>query len=75
LDIPLSDAVVDFLLRLDEVVLEHGGRVYLAKDSRLSAETFREMYPRLDEFLALKRRIDPENHFTSDMAKRLEITP
>ena len=75
LDIPLSNTVVDFLLKLDEVVLEHRGRIYLAKDSRLSAEAFRKMYPRLDEFLSLKRRIDPENHFTSDMAARLEITP
>ena len=32
------------------VVAEAGGRVYLAKDSRLSARTFAAMYPRADEF-------------------------
>ena len=67
--------LVDFLVKLDEVVLEHEGRVYLAKDARLPAETFRAMYPRLDEFLNVKRKVDPENRFTSDMARRLEITP
>ena len=37
-----------------------GGRVYLAKDSRLSAATFRRMYPRLEDFLAVRRRVDPD---------------
>ncbi len=73
LDIPLSNSVVDLLKKLDEIVLQHKGRVYLAKDSRLPAETFRKMYPRLDEFIALKRQADPEVRFTSDLARRLEI--
>lgn len=75
LDMPLSNDLVEFLKKLDEIVLEHNGRVYLAKDSRLPAGTFKKMYPRLDEFLEVKRKIDPENRFTSDMAKRLEIAP
>ena len=75
LDIPLTNDLVDFLKKLDEIVLAHKGRVYLAKDSRLPASTFRAMYPRLDEFLAVKRSVDPENRFTSDMARRLEIAP
>ncbi len=75
LDIPLTNDLVDFLKKLDEIVLAHGGRVYLAKDSRLPAPAFRAMYPRLDEFLAVKREVDPENRFCSDMAKRLEIVP
>jgi FAD/FMN-containing dehydrogenase len=75
LDIPLTNDLTDFLMKLDEVVLQHKGRVYLAKDSRVPAETFRKMYPRLDEFLAVKRSVDPHNRFTSDMAKRLEIAP
>jgi decaprenylphospho-beta-D-ribofuranose 2-oxidase len=56
-------------------VLAHGGRVYLAKDSRLPAGTFRAMYPRLEEFLSVKREVDPSNRFTSDLARRLEIAP
>lgn len=75
LDIPLTNDLTDFLKKLDDIVLEHGGRVYLAKDSRMSAETFRKMYPRLEEFLEVKRSIDPNNRFTSDLARRLEIVP
>ena len=39
---------LDLLDRLDATVAELGGRVYLAKDARLSAESLRSMYPRLD---------------------------
>jgi FAD/FMN-containing dehydrogenase len=74
LDLPVSDpGLFPFLDRLDEIVLEHGGRVYLAKDARLQPETFREMYPRLSEWLAVKRRVDPDNRFDSDLARRLKI--
>jgi len=74
LDLPVNDSGLFALLdRLDEIVIEHGGRVYLAKDARLKPETFRRMYPRLDEWLAVKRRVDPDNHFESDLARRLEI--
>lgn len=33
------------LNELDEIVVRHRGRVYLTKDARLPAETFRQMYP------------------------------
>lgn len=59
--------------RLDEVVIEHGGRVYLAKDARLRPEAFRAMYPELPRWLGVKRRVDPENRFSSDLSRRLEI--
>ncbi|MDH4216771.1 MAG: FAD-binding oxidoreductase, partial [Gallionella sp.] len=50
LDLPLRDEGLFALLnKLDEIVLRHGGRVYLAKDARLSAESFRAMYPRYGE--------------------------
>ena len=74
LDLPVSDAeLFPFLDRLDGIVLKHGGRVYLAKDARLRPETFRAMYPRLDEWSAVKSQVDPENKFDSDLARRLEI--
>jgi FAD/FMN-containing dehydrogenase len=74
LDLPVSDPdLFPFLDSLDAIVLKHGGRVYLAKDARLKAETFRQMYQRLDEWLAVKRRVDPENRFSSDLARRLGL--
>ena len=74
LDLPVSDPeLFPFLDRLDEIVLKHAGRVYLAKDARLKPAAFRAMYPRLDEWLEIKRKIDPQSCFDSNLARRLEI--
>ncbi len=73
LDIPVVAGLAELLDGLDELVVGAGGRVYLAKDSRLSAAAFRKMYPRLEEFLAVRREVDPDGIFNSDLARRLEI--
>jgi decaprenylphospho-beta-D-ribofuranose 2-oxidase len=57
------------------MVLDAGGRIYLGKDAFLDAETFRAMYPRLEEWLAIKRKYDPDNLFTSDLGRRLGLVP
>jgi decaprenylphospho-beta-D-ribofuranose 2-oxidase len=58
---------------LDEQVLEAGGRVYLAKDSRVSAKLFAGMYPRLEEFRKLRAELDPAGIMASDLSRRLGI--
>jgi decaprenylphospho-beta-D-ribofuranose 2-oxidase len=73
-DLPRDGERQDRLLEnLDRVVLEGGGRVYLAKDARLSAETFQGMYPEARRWLEIKRRIDPERRFTSALSNRLGL--
>ena len=57
----------------DRRVLQFGGRLYTAKDSRVSAENFHAMYPRIDEWIAVRRKVDPSGVFASDMARRLEL--
>ena len=74
LDLPIRDEGLFVLLnRLDEIVLQHGGRVYLAKDARLAAASFRAMYPRYEEWLRIKNVVDPQNRFSSSLARRLKI--
>ena len=74
LDLPIRDDGLFVLLdKLDKIVLQHGGRVYLAKDARLAAESFRAMYPRYGEWLKIKHAVDPQNVFTSSLARRLKI--
>ncbi|WP_030228714.1 FAD-binding oxidoreductase [Streptomyces sp. NRRL WC-3626] len=74
LDIPASlPGLGGFLDELDEEVAGAGGRVYLAKDSRLRPELLTAMYPRLDDFRALRARIDPRGVFVSDLARRLHL--
>jgi decaprenylphospho-beta-D-ribofuranose 2-oxidase len=72
-DLPIEAGLDTLCDALDEEVVGVGGRVYLAKDSRLTAERFRQMYPRLDDFLAVRRQADPEHLFSSDLARRLAI--
>ena len=73
LDLPADNDIVTFTKRLDRIVLEHGGRVYLAKDACLDAATFAQMYPALRDFQTVKARLDPEQRFTSSLARRLGI--
>ena len=58
---------------LDQLVLAAGGRVYLAKDSRVPAGSLAAMYPRLDDFRRLRAEIDPAGVFVSDLARRLSL--
>ena len=73
-DIPAdSDNLGSLLDDFDDRVAAAGGRVYLAKDSRLRASILRSMYPRLDEFQQLRRKIDPRGVFASHQSRRLEL--
>jgi len=76
LDIPMRPGLVEFLRELDRIVLDHGGRLYLAKDACMTAETFSRMYgEKLDRFREIRRRIDPDGVLSSSQARRLEIVP
>lgn len=72
LDLPLADARTRPAVEaLNEVVIAAGGRIYLAKDQLTSAEQFRRLEPRLETFLAARRRFDPERRLASALAVRL----
>jgi decaprenylphospho-beta-D-ribofuranose 2-oxidase len=73
LDLPARPGLASVLDDLDARVAEAGGRVYLAKDSRLSARTFAAMYPRADEFARVRDRVDPARILASDLARRLGL--
>ncbi|MGJ4083022.1 FAD-binding protein [Corynebacterium macclintockiae] len=72
-DFPIKPGLGAFLDDLDRRVMEFGGRLYLAKESRTSAESFHKMYPGLPGWLATRKRIDPTGVFASDMSRRLEL--
>ena len=74
LDLPNVGAPLrELTARLDRMVVEYGGRLYLAKDATTTPDVFAQMYPRLDEFRQVKSRIDPHGKFVSAQAKRLGI--
>ncbi|WP_040634995.1 FAD-binding oxidoreductase [Mycolicibacterium phlei] len=72
-DFPIKAGLNEFVRELDRRVLEFGGRLYTAKDSRTTPETFHAMYPRINEWIKVRRSVDPDGVFMSDMARRLEL--
>ncbi|MHA7727346.1 FAD-binding oxidoreductase [Corynebacterium hesseae] len=72
-DFPIKPGLGAFLDDLDKRVMEFGGRLYLAKESRTSAENFHKMYPGLEGWLKTRNDIDPTGVFASDMSRRLEL--
>jgi len=74
LDLPAAaPGLAQLLADLDRRVLDVGGRHYLAKDATTTPEVIRAGYPRLDEFLAVRRRVDPNGMWASDQARRLDL--
>ena len=61
--------------RLIDATARRGGKVHLAKDQVLTPEQFYRVYPRFQELLEIKRELDPEGIFTSDLARRVGIDP
>ncbi|HEY2723346.1 MAG TPA: FAD-binding oxidoreductase [Pseudonocardiaceae bacterium] len=72
-DFPIRRGLSAFCDRLDEQVLDAGGRLYLAKESRTTAAMLHRMYPRLDEWRKLRAAADPDGVFASDLSRRLEL--
>jgi decaprenylphospho-beta-D-ribofuranose 2-oxidase len=73
LDFPRGPGIDELMRRLEGLTLDHGGRIYLAKDACLSAAGFAAMYPKLGAFRDVLREVDPEGRMTSGMARRLAI--
>jgi decaprenylphospho-beta-D-ribofuranose 2-oxidase len=74
IDVPAGAPVLaSALARADQRVLAAGGRVYLAKDSRLAPEMLAAMYPELERFKGIRSRVDPRGVLQSDMSRRLGL--
>ena len=73
LDIPLDKKTRQMAKELDEIIINNKGRIYLTKDSLMDAETFKKLYPQIDEWKAIKKKYDPETKFVSLEAKRVGL--
>ena len=76
IDVPADrTGLAELLHGLDTLVLDAGGRHYLAKDFQTSPTAIRRGYPRLEEWLAIRHRVDPAGVWASDLSRRLGLTP
>lgn len=73
IDFPVTGKLRSFTQKLDKIVLEMGGRIYLGKDAYLDEVTFKAMYPQYKEWLLIKQKYDPENKFSSDLSRRIGL--
>jgi len=69
----MDSTLLAFLSELDKIVSHYGGRLYLAKDSRMSAEFLKKSYPDLGKFIAYRKETGAFEKFNSLQSKRLEL--
>ncbi len=73
LDFPVTPGLPGLLARMDDIVLEHGGRFYLAKDSHLDAATLRRSDPRTASFTQMRAESGAAPRFVSAQSERLSL--
>lgn len=74
LDFKKEKSLFPLLNQLDEIVRDHSGRLYLAKDARMSEEMFKSGYENWQDFVELKQKYDPGNVFSSLQSDRIGLT-
>ena len=73
LDFPVNAKTLNLLEKLDEITLEHDGRFYLAKDSRMSENTLNQTDPRVADFVMMRTENNLNDTFQSKQSVRLNI--
>lgn len=73
LDFPVNKKTLALMTRLDAITLDHGGRFYLAKDARMTADTLRRSDPRAEAFLQMRAERNRQTTFASAQSERLSL--
>ncbi len=73
IDIPITPGLDQLFDELDREVADLGGRLYLAKDSRMDPALLAQMYPRVDEWREIREQLDPDRRLRSDLGRRLGL--
>ncbi|TIX41820.1 MAG: hypothetical protein E5V40_08970, partial [Mesorhizobium sp.] len=54
----------------DKVFARYQGRPHWAKANCMTKERLQQLYPRFDDFVAIRRQMDPEGMFMNDYLRR-----
>ncbi|MDB4147060.1 FAD-binding oxidoreductase [Amylibacter sp.] len=73
LDFPVNKKTLALMERLDSITVEHGGRFYLAKDSRMSRDLFHQSEPRTKDFVSFRSDHAASGAFASAQSHRLGL--
>lgn len=73
LDFKVSPHVLVLLRRLDDMVVDMGGRVYLTKDAVMLEASFKKAYPTWQEFEAVRQKYGAIGKFASAQSQRLGL--
>lgn len=73
LDFKLEAGLLALLDELDSMVLAYGGRLYLAKDARMSEATFKQSQPNWQQFQEVRAQYGALGKFASLQSRRLGL--
>lgn len=71
MDFPISEKIFAFLKRMDDWILDYGGRVYLTKDVRMDADFMKKTYPEAASFSQKIHQLDPQQKIMSVQGMRV----
>lgn len=73
LDFKVEPKAFELLDDLDSMVLDQGGRLYLAKDARMGEALFKAGYSRWAEFESVRERYHAVGKYSSEQSRRLGL--
>ena len=73
LDFKMQPKLFEFISLLTDLVVELGGRVYLAKDALLTEKQFNLSYENAERFRKLRNDLNLDNSIQSLLSKRLNL--
>tara|TARA_X000000368_G_C23025400_1_gene709926 strand:- start:551 stop:1795 length:1245 start_codon:yes stop_codon:yes gene_type:complete len=72
-DFPFKTFNNTSIRRFYKKLIQHQGKIYLAKDSTLTSHELKEMYPNYKDCVKIFKKIDPKNIYQSELSNRLEL--
>ena len=73
LDLPLSNNFFEIYKEFEKNISRYNVKIYLAKDSFMSKNFFKNSYDKVDSFNEIKKKIDPNSKFESIQSQRLGL--
>jgi decaprenylphospho-beta-D-ribofuranose 2-oxidase len=73
LDFKFSNKIIELLHKLDDIIIEMGGKIYLTKDAVMKERTFKKTYSKWEEFEHIRHNYGALGKFSSAQSKRLGL--